>query len=290
MTARQVHRLGDDRVYVAQGNAMTLLYETPDNSVDAVITDPPYSSGGAFRSDRVQSTNDKYTQSGTLLVRPDFTGDNRDQYAYMIWCEMWLNECLRVAKTGATIVMFTDWRQLPATCLAMQLGGWVWRGIVPWNKTQAVRPQPGRFRQQCEYCVWGSKNEMPPHGPPVPGFYTYIVKPGEKHHITGKPVELMLDLLRVVKKGGTVLDPFMGSGTTGVAAIRTGRRFIGFELDPGIYGTALGRLEAELATPQLVQHEDPIAETRGLFDVGDGTVPSEFSAGFFEDNASPEEL
>ena len=53
---------------------------------------------------------------------PDFTGDDRDQRAYGYWCALWLAECLRVTKPGGACLMFTDWRQLPATRDAIQAG------------------------------------------------------------------------------------------------------------------------------------------------------------------------
>jgi site-specific DNA-methyltransferase (adenine-specific) len=147
--------------------------------------------------------------------------------------------------------MFTDWRQLPVTTDALQAGGWVWRGIVPWNKTEGVRPQQGRFRAQCEYIVWGSAGEMKQEGAPLPGFFTYVVRQSDKFHQTGKPTSLMLDILKIVRPGGVVLDPFMGSGTTGVAAVQSGRGFIGIELAATHFGTAKERIEAAQAQPTL---------------------------------------
>lgn len=70
-----------------------------------------------------------------------------------------------------------------------------------------------------------------------------------RFHVSQKPVEVMfwcIETLRV-KVGSTILDPFMGSGTTGVACIRTGRRFIGIEIDEGHFGIAKARIQAELA-------------------------------------------
>ena len=64
----------------------------------------------------------------------------------------------------------------------------------------------------------------------LPGFYECIAS-RDRVHVTQKPLALMRELLRVVSVGGCVLDPFMGSGTTGVAALQTGRRFVGIELD-----------------------------------------------------------
>lgn len=236
------------------GNCLTVMREMPSESVDAVITDPPYSSGGAMRGDRMVATSLKYTNTGTMIERPEFQGDNKDQRAFALWCEMWLSECYRIAKPGAFIYLFTDWRQLPAVTDVMQLGGFVWRGIVPWNKTEAARPQMGRFTAQCEYLVWGSKGALPVHVPVcAPGFFTYVVKQADKFHITGKPTALMKDVLQVVPAGAVVFDPFMGSGTTGVAAAQTGRSFIGIEIDPVYYDIAKRRIDAAQAQPLLFE-------------------------------------
>lgn len=59
---------------------------------------------------------------------------------------------------------------------------------------------------------------------------------------TEKPVELLEKLLAISPKGGTVIDIFMGSGSTGVACVNTGRKFIGIELDPGYFETATRRI------------------------------------------------
>src|SRR5258706_14216305 len=111
-----------------QGDALAFLRTLPDESVDAVITDPPYSSGGQFRGDRLASTSEKYVPNRVKTVRLDFSGDNRDQRGYLAWSTLWLTECLRLAKPGAPICGFTGWRQLPTTTDAGQAGGWVGGG------------------------------------------------------------------------------------------------------------------------------------------------------------------
>lgn len=218
---------------ILQGDALALLRGLPDASVDAVITDPPYSSGGMVRGDRTGSTGDKYKapRDGRIDVLENFSGDNRDQRGYGYWTALWLQESLRVVKEGGVALLFTDWRQLPTTTDSLQAGGWIWRGIVPWSKP-GLRPMSGRFRAQCEYVIWGSNGAMPWgdfEAPSLPGFFE-AAPPRDRDHITQKPVDVMRQLVRIVPKGGTVLDPFAGSGTTGVAALMEGRRFLGFEI------------------------------------------------------------
>ena len=222
----------DDSVTLYQGEALAVLASLPNGSVDGVVTDPPYSSGGMVRSDRSQGTVSKYvttqnTKRGDLV---DFSGDSRDQRAYAYWSALWLSEALRVTRPGGACLVFTDWRQLPATTDALQAGGWVWRGVVPWFKPHA-RPQSGRFTNSCEYVIWGSNGGMPVDytAPVLPGFYQ-AAAPREREHITQKPLEVMRELVKLIPEGGTILDPFMGSGTTGAAAAMEGRRFIGSEM------------------------------------------------------------
>lgn len=222
----------DERATLYRGDALAVLQSLPDASVDALITDPPYSSGGMIRGDRTApGSHRKY--SGTITdanVLTEFTGDSRDQRAYGYWCALWLGEAMRVTKPGGIALLFTDWRQLPATTDAIQSGGWVWRGIVPWVK-RSYRPQSGRFAAQCEYVVWGSAGPMPvDHSAPIqPGFFE-ANPPRDREHITQKPVEVLREMVKIVPEDGVVLDLFMGSGTTGVASVLERRRFIGAEM------------------------------------------------------------
>ena len=164
-----------------------------------------------------------------------------------MWCTLWLGECWRIARDGAPLMVFTDWRQLPALSDAVQAAGWKWLGIVSWDK-RSVRPQMGRFRQQCEYILFASKGRIIEHTRScLPGVYSYPVVAARKLHLTSKPVPLIKDLLAVTATQATVLDPFMGGGSVGEACIRTGRSYIGMELSPEYYEISRGRLTAVLA-------------------------------------------
>ena len=224
----------DHRASLYRGEALAVLASLPDASIDAVITDPPYSSGGMVRSDRMGSTSAKYVQTSTTRDLADFSGDNRDGRAYGYWCALWLSECLRLTVPGGICAMFTDWRQLPSTTDALQAGGWVWRGVIPWHKPNG-RMIRGQFANPCEYVVWGTNGARDPlslqwaEKEALPGFYS-LNSPRDRDHQTQKPVDLMRYLLGIVPPEGRVLDPFMGSGTTGVACMIEGRKFLGAEM------------------------------------------------------------
>jgi site-specific DNA-methyltransferase (adenine-specific) len=244
------------------GDCLTILPSLPDESVDGVITDHPYSSGGQFRGDRAMTTRTKYVNSDDVANHQDFSGDNRDQRAYLYWASLWIGEALRITKPGGVICLFSDWRQLPTTTDALQCGGWVWRGIVPWNKTEAARPQKGRFRNQCEYVVWGTAGPMSEAVEEcLPGFFTYVTLSTStgKVHIAEKPEPLMTDILNITRPGATILDPFMGSGTTGVACLRTGRKFIGIEINKNYFEIAKQKLSK-------AQQQKPLPFERGYYD------------------------
>ena len=167
----------------------------------------------------------------------------------MVWCDLWMRECLRVVKPGGLACVFTDWRQLPAVSDAFQVAGWTWRGIVVWHKKGAGMGLRGRFRHGCEFVVWGSKGPMPEDAtmPCLDNLAACVPLAGAaKRHITEKPVPVIAHLLRLVPPGGLVLDPFAGSATTGVAALQSGHRFLGIELDEACYRAALDRLQQDI--------------------------------------------
>jgi len=181
---------------------------------DAVLTDPPYSSGGLHIGAKSADTNKKYQRTQTKTRRTDFGGDSRDQLSFVTWCACWLNQCRQVLQPGAPVMMFCDWRQLAAATQALQCGGFTFRGVAVWNKKNG-RPVGGRFRQQTEFVVWGSNGKMPLRDLYLPGVFEHTVPAMKKRrHMTQKPVPLLRDLLGIVPAGGRVLDPFAGSGST----------------------------------------------------------------------------
>lgn len=237
----------DERTALIRGDAVQVLRETPDESVDLILADPPYSSGGQFRGDRMGSTSQKYvsSDSGAQAIE-DFTGDNRDQRAYFAWSSLWLAEAHRVLKPGRACCVFTDWRQMPTTTDALQAGGFVWRGVCIWDKVGG-RPLLGIANGQAEYVVWGTKGPTDlGHEIYLPNILRFRVPTEERGlHQTPKPVELLARLCELAPPRGVVFDPFTGSGSALIAARRTGRRGVGVELSEAHAETALQRIRTE---------------------------------------------
>jgi site-specific DNA-methyltransferase (adenine-specific) len=230
----------DTHATLYRGEAITILAQLRD--LGAIVTDPPYSSGGQFRGDRMASTSTKYVHTGVKTVRPEFSGDNRDQRSFLLWSTIWLNTARDACLTGSPIVCFSDWRQLPTVTDAIQAGGWTWRGIAIWNKGFG-RPGPGRFSSSAEFLVWGSSGPMPPRNIYPPGTFTCPSLSGkQKDHIAQKPLPVMHWALQIVDPSRIVCDPFAGSGSTLVAAKAQGIRSIGIESDEHSLAVAARRL------------------------------------------------
>lgn len=237
-----------DGIVIYCGDCFDVLHEL--SGITAVVTDPPYSSGGAFRGDRMSTTLQKYVRSDAEAQNSGvaFSGDNRDQRAFLAWCSLWMNAARRASAPSATIACFIDWRQLPTMTDAIQAGGWVWRGVGAWSK-KFGRPCNGGFSSACEFLVWGT------NGPRVesdkyPSGVFEASSPHDREHITQKPEAAMVWAMGNVASG-VVLDPFIGSGTTLVAAQARGLRAIGIEIEERYCEIAAKRLDAARAQQTL---------------------------------------
>ena len=235
-----------DRWSLFHADLFDVLPTLPDSSFDALIGDLPYSSGGLHIGTRTQKPSRKYQGHSVAHKREDFDGDQRDQFSWLHWSTEVLRRCHRLLKRSAVVALFIDWRQLAALITAMQCAGFAYRGIAVWDKTEGARPVPGRFRNQCEYIVWGSKGDLPTDRkvPILPGLTREPVRAADKHHMTGKPTTVMRWLAKFVIPGGKILDPSAGSGSTGVGALLEGRHFVGIEQDATHAQRAVARLRA----------------------------------------------
>lgn len=217
----------DNQVTIYHGDMFEVLPTL--SGIGAVVTDPPYSSGGAFRGDRAKQTSAKYVNSDTQAYRPEFAGDNRDQRSFLAWCTLWMNAARMASLHGAPIASFTDWRQLPTMTDALQSGGWLWRGVAVWSKRWG-RPSRAGFSSACEFLAWGT-NGMALERDDYPAGVFECSPPKEREHIAQKPEPVMHWACRIAPPAATILDPFMGSGSTLVAAKAIGRKAIGVDVD-----------------------------------------------------------
>ncbi len=241
-----MHEMKDiiDKVHCC--DCLDFMRDMPDNCVDAIITDPPYSSGGMYRGDRSLPVATKYVQTDSEeTCRDDFAGDNRDQRSFLAWSSMWLSQCRRITRPGGVVMVFSDWRQLPTMTDAIQCGGWVWRNLATWWKP-GIRMQRGRFSSSAEYIVYGS------NGPVTAGecspqnvFTANVIRGKDKIHIAEKPAEVIRLLVGLTPKGTTVMDPFSGSGVTIAVCKDKGRHFIGCEISEDYCKIARKRIQDE---------------------------------------------
>ena len=247
-----IEHSGGDGWTILHGDTLRILPHFQPGSFSALITDPPYASGGWTQTEKNRTTNQKYSSMRSEKALPDFLGDQKDQRSWTRWMAEWLFEAWKACKDGAPVCLFIDWRQLPCITDALQWAGWIWRGVVVWDKL-TCRPQKGRFRQQSEFVVWGSKGPMPVNRPVgcLPGVFHYA-NPQNRTHVTEKPLPLMRDLVKICEPGGRILDPFCGSGTTVLAARLEGYEAVGIEASDAYF-----KLGSDRVRFALDAHESP---------------------------------
>ena len=216
--------------------------------VDAVITDPPFNlvkkQGGTihlFRQSEV-SKRDNISKK-TMSYDTNFNQTN------------WLLKLKKIIKKGGNIIIFNDWENMGEIAKTLRNNGFSIKQMGHWQKTN---PLPSEWKRRI---VAGRE------------YYLHAIKKGEKHtfnhkenvwngvitggltkgsekkhgkHPNQKPIYLMKELIEIfTNESETVFDPFMGSGTTGVACKILNRNFIGVELDKDYYEIAKERISNE---------------------------------------------
>ena len=248
---------GGENWRILHGDTLKLVKGFQPGIFDAVVTDPPYASGGTKQNERNRTTNQKYSSMKAENALPDFDGDNKDQRSWTHWMAEWLYDVRKACKRGAPICLFIDWRQYPSITDALQWAGWIWRGTAVWDKGNS-RPQKGRFRQQAEYIVWGSNGPMPINRPVscLPGVFRYG-NPQNRIHVTEKPLQLMKDVIQICEPGGLILDPFAGAATTILAAAESGYQAVGIEVTDAYYKLGSDRVRIALEAGEEAENKEP---------------------------------
>ena len=217
------------------GDCVDILPTFESASVQGVVADPPYCSGGRQQN----GARNQISKSDSREPDEWFLADNMGTDTYIRWMRIVARECLRISSMGAHSYIFTDWRQYTNLVTSWESVGWTLRSVVVWDKSKGGAM--GSFwRNNHEWvCVFTKGAPTPlPNGS---FFNTWQgVKPQGGHHPTEKPIKLLEYLVSAVE--GVIIDPFMGSGTTGVACAKQGRKFIGIERDPDYFEIAKSRV------------------------------------------------
>jgi site-specific DNA-methyltransferase (adenine-specific) len=214
---------------IIQGDCLRVLKTLPDNSIDAIITDPPYgiSYHGTRRKDKARWFN-----------------KIANDHAPYVW---WLHDAARVLKPGGVLLCFTRYDTEEAFRFAIRLAGLEPKTQVIWDKgVHAVGDCRGDFGLRHENVIFAVKGRFAfPGKRPVSVLRVPRLASARLTHPNEKPIGLMQQLVEAVTRlGDVILDPFVGSGTTAVAAKGLGRRYIGIELDAGYVRIAKARLVA----------------------------------------------
>lgn len=210
---------------IIHGDSLTVLRQMEAESVDAIITDPPY--GINYIS-----------QTGARI---------KNDKSPFIW---FLYDAFRVLKSGesgrGSLVCFTRWDVQQTFIDAMKLAGFQIKSEVIWDKVyHGMGDTKAAFAPSHENIIFAVKGKFSFPGHRPRDLVTFQkLNSSQMVHPTEKPVALLANLITsVTKPGDLILDPFAGSGSTLVAAKKTGRRFIGVELDDDYYQIAQRRIK-----------------------------------------------
>ncbi len=248
---------------ILQGDCLQILPRLPERSVDLVFADPPYN---------LQLQKELWRPN---LTRVEGVEEEWDRFAsceaYDAFTRAWLEGCRRVLKDSGALWVIGSYHNIFRIGRILQdLGFWILNDVV-WIKTNPMPNFRGvRMANAHETLIWASKSKGSRytfnhhamkglHGGkqmrsdwliPVCNGRERLKEEGKKAHATQKPEALLYRvLLASSRPGDVVLDPFFGTGTTGVVAKRLHRRWIGIEREPRYVELARARIEAVAAEP-----------------------------------------
>lgn len=244
---------------VLQGDCLAELSRLPSASVDLIFADPPYN---------LQLERELLRPNNTIVDGVHQAWDQFRSFAeYDRFSRAWLEECRRVLKPDGAIWVIGSYHNIFRLGAALQdLGFWIQNDVV-WRKTNPMPNFRGkRFTNAHETLIWAARDRksrltfnyeaMKAFNDDVQMRSDWLIPicsgperlkddGGRKAHPTQKPEALLSRvLLATTRPGDVVLDPFFGTGTTGAAAKRLGRRWIGIERDGDYARAAAERIAA----------------------------------------------
>ena len=235
--------IGDCRLIL--GDSLAIL---PTLAVDHVIGDPPYEDELHNAMGRIQRND------GREMVQDlGFEGVNAGRSAIA---------AASVQASSGWVLLFTLAEGVRAWRDDLQAVGAKWDTTCFWIKPDAsprFNGQGPARGAECFVTCWAGTGYRKWNGGGKRGIYTHCVNTGRQgEHPTEKPVPLMMDLVAdFTQPGQTICDPFMGSGTTGVACVALGRSFVGIEQNERWFDLACRRIEEAYKQPRLFKDEAP---------------------------------
>lgn len=220
------------------GNSEEVLKEIADKSIDLIHTDPPY----LIHSD-VQTNSKFYDKKGINKQLQKLEIANiSDGFNIKIMFEEFERVCKNI-----NYQIWCSKKQFIDYLIMAKNNKWNWQDICLY-RNNALPNVNGKYQDK-DYCVhlWKGRTLTGSYHQKITDYHWNIGGKKEWNHPTLKPVEPIINMIPIgSNEGDTVLDPFMGSGTTGIACIRTNRNFIGIEMNKDFYEMAKERITKEL--------------------------------------------
>ena len=241
---------------IVHGDCLEVMKEIEDKSIDAIITDPPYN---------IAKPNNFHTMGRAGI---DF-GEWDKGFDLFSWIE----DAYRVLRNGGTLFLFNAWKNVGEIAKHAEGKGFEIKDMIRWRKLNPMpRNRDRRYITDFEVAIWLVKPKAKWTFNRLSGTYDrceyeYPITAGNEKvgHPTQKPVALMEEIInRHTNKEDLVLDPFIGSGTTAIACLNTGRFFIGIEQDEHYCNIARQRI-AEMNQDEWEEFKNITNTTSDLF-------------------------
>jgi len=228
----------DSLTRIINADCLNTLESMDDACCDAVITDPPFSSGA--RTDAGKNMRGGM-QRGAKWQENWFSHDNLATHGFNYLMRLVAVELYRVTTPTATAHFFIDWRMYPNLYAVVESAGWIAKNLVVWDKKHFG--MGGNYRNQHELILYCEKTAGADFRQKNIGNVISSKRAEMLHHPTEKPTDILGLMIRAVTdEGQTVLDPFMGSGSTLRAAKDNNRKSIGIEICREYCEVAIARM------------------------------------------------
>jgi site-specific DNA-methyltransferase (adenine-specific) len=246
----------NDRCSLTLGDCVHGLSRVTTDSVNLILTDPPYNLG-LFMQER--DTNLGALRENHFAVT---YWDHIEQSEWEIHMDNFFKESARILKKNGAMLIFMSFMKVETLIKLAQSNGFYYKTTGVWHKKNPMpRNMNLHFVNSTEAWVYfinqGKTGTFNNDGKVLHDHIeTSVINVGEKKHgkhPTQKPLALMDHFIKVLShKDDLVLDPFMGSGSTGVAALNQNRRFHGIELDKNYFNLSKNRITEILSSPKLI--------------------------------------